>query len=71
MKHTQEYYESQIARRDKEIAQLRETLTFYVSTKKRDVGMELLRADRDRWKTIATAEAHRLLAEYQKAEASV
>lgn len=70
MKHTQEYYESQIARRDREIAQLRETLTFYVSTKKRDVGMELLRADRDRWKTIATAEANRLLAEYQKAEAN-
>lgn len=71
MTHTPEFYESQIERRDKEIASLREALKYQVGTSKRDVAVELLMADRDRWKAIATAEADRLLSEYQKAEVSV
>ena len=71
MSHTPEYYESQIERLEKALESWRNLARFQVGTAGYDREMELLRADRDRWKMIATAKADKLLREYQKAEASV
>ncbi len=70
MSHTPEYYESLLERTVKDLESWRNLAKFQVGTAGYDREMELLRADRDRWKAIATAKAEELLAEYQKAEAS-
>jgi hypothetical protein len=69
--HTPEFYESQIRRLTEDRDSWRELARYQIGTAGHNQAVELLRADRDRWKAIATAEADRLLNEYQKAEVSV
>jgi hypothetical protein len=67
MKHTDEYYEHQIAMLEKQLNEWRNIAKYYLATNGMNANMEMLRADRDRWKVMAEARASKLLTGYKAA----
>lgn len=67
MPKTKEFYFHQWKMAQRELDSLRAFVKEMIATKGVEASLSLLRADRDRWKTIAESRASKLIPEYQKA----
>lgn len=67
MEHTDEYYQHQIEVLKKEVTEWRNTARDLLAYNGINANIEMLRADRDRWKAIAEARASKLITGYKVA----
>ena len=65
--HTEEYYQHQIKMLRQEVESWRSFARELVAKNGENSAIELLRADRDRWKTIAESRANAMLLGYKTA----